>query len=129
MTSNVRSPSPLTRRRAANRIRRLRGELSREAFVALLRSCGVDVSVRSLGDIERGLVRMTALEIVEAIDSQTRNGEAVPARQHGPSLIRCDMNVLPAARSCGAKATHQAAAADDGEVVRPTAGVQSKRAA
>jgi hypothetical protein len=64
----VRLPAP-ARRRAANRIRRLRGALSREAFVELLREHGVDVSVRSLGDIERGLVRMTALEIVEALEA------------------------------------------------------------
>lgn len=57
------------RKRAANRVRRLRGALSREAFVELLRERGVDVSARTLGDIERGRVRMTALEIVEVAEA------------------------------------------------------------
>lgn len=62
------------RKRAANRVRRLRGARSREAFVELLRARGVDVSVRTLGDLERGRVRMTALEIVEAVEAVEHDG-------------------------------------------------------
>jgi hypothetical protein len=64
---------PAPRKRAANRVRRLRGDMSREAFVELLRARGVDVSARTLGDIERGRVRMTALEIVEALELGAAN--------------------------------------------------------
>jgi hypothetical protein len=86
------------RKRAANRVRRLRGDRSREAFVALLRARGVDVSERTLGDIERGRVRMTALEIVEALESQKvlehRIGKSaeVPAgcEKQRDSIAPCD---------------------------------------
>lgn len=56
-------------------------------------------------------------------DSQYRNGEALePAKTGSVSLIRFDANVLPAARSRGARACEQAARAVRSRVVRSTAG-------
>lgn len=66
--------------------------------------------------------------MTSARNSQYRDGEASAAEVAAASLIRSDTSVLPAARECGVKASHQAAAADDGDVVRLAAG-NPKRAA
>lgn len=84
---------------------------------------GLMVSINSVPTLEPA----RALKVVGR-NSQSREGEAPPAVLLATPSIHRDTSVLPAARSCGAKASGQAAAADDARVVRPTAG-NPKRAA